>query len=72
MRSKEDLRLKELLEQELQKRFVEDREELRVEAKTQILKTQNENQRSYNLRRRKPNNYKLNDLVAIKRTQMAE
>lgn len=47
-----------------------DRDELREKAKQQILKTQEENRRTYNLRRREPNKYKLNDIVAIKRTQM--
>lgn len=47
MRSQEDLHLKELLEEELRERFVEDRQELRLEAKAQILKTQLENRKTY-------------------------
>lgn len=50
IRNKENLKLKELLEQELQEHYIEDREKLRAEAKEQILKNQRENQKSYNLR----------------------
>ncbi|XP_046141945.1 uncharacterized protein LOC123987838 [Osmia bicornis bicornis] len=43
---------------------------LRQEAKKQILKVQNENKKTYNLRRKSANAYKIGDLVAIKRTQV--
>lgn len=42
---------------------------MRKNAKEQIFKIQSENRKSYNLRRRPPNKYKIGDLVAIKRTQ---
>ncbi|KYQ53493.1 hypothetical protein ALC60_00019, partial [Trachymyrmex zeteki] len=45
-------------------------DQLRNQAKDQILKVQNENRRVYNLRRRAPNKYKVSDLVAIKRVQL--
>lgn len=51
MRCKEDDYFKDIIEQQLKKQFIEDREEQRVVAKEQILKTQQENQRTYNLRR---------------------
>lgn len=46
------------------------RDILRQVAKRQILKVQSENRKTYNLRRHKPNKYKLGDLVAIKKTQL--
>lgn len=39
-------------------------------AKKQIEKVQQENRKQYNLRRRQPRKYQINDLVAIKRTQL--
>ncbi|KYN07567.1 hypothetical protein ALC62_01465 [Cyphomyrmex costatus] len=39
-------------------------------AKNQILRVQDKNRRTYNLRRCEPTKYKLNDLIAIKRVQM--
>ncbi|GFT71625.1 transposon Ty3-I Gag-Pol polyprotein [Trichonephila clavipes] len=47
----------------------EQRDALRQDAKKQIYKVQDENRRTYNLRRRQAHKYKLHDLVAIKRTQ---
>lgn len=69
MRTKEDVRIKELIESEMIKQFENGRIELRKRAKEQILKIQNENKRSYNLRRKVANRYSKGDLVAIKRTQ---
>lgn len=70
MRQKEDLKLRELLENEFRTIFQEDRDVLRTQAKEQLLKVQSENSKTYNLRRHKPTRYKVGDLVAIKRTQM--
>ena len=64
-----DLKLKEIIGEEMQDNFEESRDELRRRARTQILKVQDENRRTYNMRRRKAKCYKLGDLVAIKRTQ---
>ncbi|KAG5860841.1 hypothetical protein JTB14_011170 [Gonioctena quinquepunctata] len=69
MRNKEEVLIKELLEEATIQEFNENREDLRVESKKQILKVQEENKRTYILRRRKPRLYKKGDLVAIKRTQ---
>jgi len=44
---------------------------LREQAKKAISKIQEENSRVYNRKRKKPNIYKIGDLVAIKRTQFA-
>ncbi|GFT05232.1 uncharacterized protein TNCV_122751 [Trichonephila clavipes] len=47
----------------------EQRDALRQGTKKQIYKVQDENRRTYNLRRRQAHKYQLHDLVAIKRTQ---
>lgn len=70
MRSKEDLIMKEAIEQEMSHQYNDARKQLRDDARKQIEAVQLENQRQYNLRRRNPNKYHLNDLVAIKRTQL--
>ncbi|KAG5868407.1 hypothetical protein JTB14_020949 [Gonioctena quinquepunctata] len=54
MRNKEGVLIKELLEEAAIQKFNENREDLRAESKKQILKVQEENRRTYNLRRRKP------------------
>lgn len=69
MHMKTDMTIKSLLEEELIKGFENDRAELRNEAKKQIKKIQEENKKCYNLRRRTPTRYQINDIVAIKRTQ---
>ncbi|KYN50586.1 hypothetical protein ALC57_09709, partial [Trachymyrmex cornetzi] len=69
LRSNVDFRLKELIEEELRDQFQDERNELRNAAKNQILEVQKENRRTYNLRRKEPTKYYVNDLVAIKRTQ---
>jgi hypothetical protein len=42
---------------------------MREEARKNILKLQEENKQQFDRKRKKPNVYKLNDLVAIQRTQ---
>ncbi|GFX50968.1 retrovirus-related Pol polyprotein from transposon 17.6 [Trichonephila clavipes] len=64
--NKTDLRIQQLIDEQLQLEFNENRELLRKAAKTQILKVQNENKKSYNLRRKSPYLYSVKDLVAIK------
>ena len=70
MRDKTDIELTKLIEEEFQEQFESSREELRESAKEQITKVQSENRRTYNLRRRKPNMYKLGEIAAIKKTQL--
>ncbi|GFY26180.1 retrovirus-related Pol polyprotein from transposon 297 [Trichonephila clavipes] len=67
--NKTDLRIQQLIDEQLQLEFNENRELLRKAAKTQILKVQNENKKSYSLRRKSPYLYSVKDLVAIKKTQ---
>ncbi|GFX88588.1 transposon Ty3-G Gag-Pol polyprotein [Trichonephila clavipes] len=66
--NKTDLRIQQLIDEQLQLEFNENRELLRKAAKTQILKVQNEKKtkKSYNLRRKSPYLYSVKDLVAIK------
>jgi len=47
----------------------QERVTVRIEAKNKISKIQQENRRSFNKGRKKEVNYKINELVAIKRTQ---
>ncbi|GFW90306.1 transposon Ty3-G Gag-Pol polyprotein [Trichonephila clavipes] len=63
------MRIQQLIDEQLQLEFNENRELLRKAAKTQIIKVQNENKKSYNLRRKSPYLYSVKDLVAIKKTQ---
>lgn len=70
MKTKDDIQLKELIERELAADYDDQRSELRRAAKQQILEVQAENKKSYDLRRKPPRLYNLNDLVAIKRTQL--
>jgi len=60
----------ELLKKELQEQFEKQCDIKRIQAKEQIIKVQEENRRTYNLKRKKPVKYKLGDLVAIKCVQL--
>ena len=71
MKLKDEFSIKDTIEKEFRLHFEQDRKQLRVQAKEQILKVQNENSKTYNLRRREPRKYKINDLVAIKRVQFS-
>lgn len=70
MKTKENLIIKEAIEQEINRQYDDTRKQLRQDAKKQIEKVQMENRKQYNLRRRDPNKYHINELVAIKRTQL--
>lgn len=69
MKNKEDRRIIEILEEEYEKSFMKNREELREEAKQNILKIQEENKKTYNRKRKESRKYKEGQLVAIQRTQ---
>lgn len=69
MRIKNEQSVKELLEQEWEQGFEEERNELRKNAREKILKMQAANRKSYNKNRKSANSYVEGDLVAIKRTQ---
>jgi len=70
MRTKTDVQLKEMIEQELIQMLQDNRDEIRKAARKQILVMQNENKHSYNFRRRPEATYKVGDIVAIKRRQL--
>ncbi|KAK7870273.1 hypothetical protein R5R35_001001 [Gryllus longicercus] len=69
MRNKTDIRVLDLLNEELIAIFEDRRDEFREDAKMQIEKVQNENRASFNRRRTEATRYNEGDLVAIKRTQ---
>ncbi|KAL0861495.1 hypothetical protein ABMA27_009023 [Loxostege sticticalis] len=69
MKSKEDVELLDLILEEEKNCFMLERDDLRKSAKEYILKIQEENQRSYNKKRKESTKYKVGDFVAIKRTQ---
>lgn len=69
MRSKEDIQMAELLEEDFIQQYTEDRQEDREIAKAQIERVQNANQVGLNKKRKNATNYAINQLVAIKRTQ---
>ncbi|GBM95051.1 hypothetical protein AVEN_117612-1 [Araneus ventricosus] len=63
MRNKGDLKIKEILDEKYMNSIIQEKETIREETKANIFKVQEEN------RRRIAPIYKINDLVAIKRTQ---
>lgn len=69
MRTKEDVKIQELLQEENIKQYDETREKLRIQAKEQIMKIQDENKRNYDKKRKKSSRYECGDKVAIKKTQ---
>lgn len=69
LKQKENIKIVELLEEENRIEFTGKREELRREAKIQILKLQEENRKSFNKSRKKGRIYNVGELVAIQRTQ---
>jgi len=66
MRNKDDHQLHELINNETIELFQDSRNDLRLKAKSQILKLQSENKKTYNLRRKPARLYNVGD---IKRTQ---
>ncbi|GFW34874.1 retrovirus-related Pol polyprotein from transposon 17.6 [Trichonephila clavipes] len=69
MRTKQDLEILKLLEEEIMEIFTENREKTREEAKRNILKMREENCRNFNKKRKKAYQYEIGDIVAIQRTQ---
>ncbi|GFY30444.1 retrovirus-related Pol polyprotein from transposon 17.6 [Trichonephila clavipes] len=69
MRNREDILIKDLLLEEMEKLLLEQREFLRNDAKKNHEILQSENRKTYNRRRKKASLYKEGDLVAIQRTQ---
>jgi len=69
MKEKEDIRINDILQEEIQKMFTDDRNEIRKIACKGIARIQDENRRTYNLRRKSIQKYKIGDIVAIPVTQ---
>ncbi|GFW63080.1 transposon Tf2-9 polyprotein [Trichonephila clavipes] len=69
MKNPEDVMIRNLLEEENQEQLFQHRDNLRREAKQNILKIQEENRRTYNRKRKEAHQCKKGDLVAIMRTQ---
>ena len=69
MKDKSDLKLKEKLNEEYTNCFMIRLEEIKKEARKNIMKVQKENKRQFNRFWKKPKKYEEGDLVAIKRTQ---
>lgn len=69
MKTKEDIEIYNLLQQEQRINFMQEREDLKIKAKEQIRKVQEENCKTYNKRRKDSRKYIVGDIVAIKRTQ---
>ncbi|GBL80176.1 Pro-Pol polyprotein [Araneus ventricosus] len=69
MKQQSDLKIMQLIQQQIQDDFVQARDFSREKSKLHIQKAQESNRKNYNLRRRSPNKYNVNDMVVIKRTQ---
>ncbi|GFY13655.1 transposon Tf2-11 polyprotein [Trichonephila clavipes] len=69
MRTKQDLEILQLLEEEIVETFTENREKFGEEAKRNIPKMQEENCRNFNKKRKKAYQYEIGYIVAIQRTQ---
>ncbi|KYN05843.1 hypothetical protein ALC62_03225 [Cyphomyrmex costatus] len=69
MRIKNNVQVRELIEDEWIRIFNEERDDLRTGAREKIAKIQDENRRTFNKKRKEPRKYVDGDMVAIKRTQ---
>ncbi|GFW08602.1 transposon Tf2-6 polyprotein [Trichonephila clavipes] len=69
MRNKEDLKIRDLLMQELEEQYLDQRERMRQDAKRNILKIQAENKKTYNKKRKRAPEYQVGDLVVVQRIQ---
>lgn len=63
--------INEIINEEIIDSFTEERKLLRSNAKLQIEKISNENRKTFNQKRKKAHNYKIDDLVAITKTQFS-
>lgn len=69
MKTKNDAKISEIIDEEVTNEFLVQRDELRQAAKQQIDKVTEENRRTYNANRKEATKYKIGDLVSIARTQ---
>lgn len=68
MRRPENKRLREIISETVAETYDADGEELRAEAKRQIIKAQEEQRRTFNKRKKESRTYCIGDVVAIKRS----
>ena len=66
----EDLEIRRLLDEAAREFFIDSRAKLRAAALQQIEKVQRENRKGYNKHRKPATKYRVDDIVAIKRTQL--
>lgn len=69
MNLKDDPEFRAVIDKELIDTYIQDRDTIRKNAVKQISKIQQENRTSYNKKRKQANQYKIGNLVAIKRMQ---
>ena len=69
MRGRADLKVMELINEEMINDFETRRDQFREDAQVQISRVQDENRRTFDRRRRSAHEYQMGDIVAIKRTQ---
>lgn len=69
IKTKDDILMREIIEQETANMFTQERENQCQETRVQIAKIQEQNRRDYNKNRKKAYQYMVGDHVAIKRTQ---
>jgi transposase InsO family protein/ribonuclease HI len=69
MKTTDDLKIREIIEQETIGNFNDDREVIRQQAKEQLAQVQAESSRTFNRKRKQATKYNVDDLVAIRRTQ---
>ena len=62
MKLKNNIKITDLINAKMQYKLVNNGDELRKKAKKQVLKIQEKNSKTFNLRRRKANKSKINDL----------
>lgn len=68
---KKDVDIQRMIDEEMKENFNEERDELRQQAKENILKIQEQNKRNFDRKRKEASKYEMNDLVAIKKTQFS-
>lgn len=66
LRMKEDIHIKELIDQEMANSYSDNSADLRTQVKNQIHKTQLENKMNFNAKRKEAKQYKIGDTIAIK------
>lgn len=69
MRKKEDFEIRDLIKQELLNNFSAEREQMRLNARQQIERIQQENKKTFDRKRKPAKKFDIGDLVAIKRTE---